>query len=123
MSAPKAIQGFQGNLMPFVSCNIGAGGGNSSVLTLNGFVPVGILYQTNVAWTGTALSFKVGRFVDGLFYPAYNKSGLISYPIPGVNQWYLSLNADDFHGAQFMYFQSNGTEAAERDFLVALKGI
>jgi hypothetical protein len=112
---PYDIQKTQ---FPCVAASIASGQALSNVIYTNGLTLCGILIP--VQFTGTALTFETCQTDSGTFVPLYNASGQVSYSISTAQ--YVAINPQDFYGVGFLIIKSQASEAALRNFFVALRG-
>ena len=119
--AAHAISGYQGNFLPGVSVAIASGDQSSAVVSLKGFVPVGV--QTPAALTGTALTFEVCNSTGSSCVPLkVTTSGTaLSYTV--TTSSYYAFDPVPFNGVQFLKLKSGTAEGANRVLLLSLKGL
>lgn len=120
MSASKNSSGYQGNFNPGVVATIANGAPLSSVIPLNGFSLVGILFPS--AFTGATVSFEAS--VDGVtFFPVRSTlmGTLLSYTV--TQGTYAAIDPKDFAGIAFLKILSASNEGGARTLTCSVKGI
>jgi hypothetical protein len=116
---PNVFQGWQGIFTPAAACSIASGQSVSSAIECKGQALVGI--QLPAAFTGTTLTFEAS--IDGVTYqPVYNTTSGTALSYTVAQGHYVAINPQDFLGVNYLKIVSGGTEAALRNFTVALKG-
>lgn len=119
--AAAAYQGSGGAFLAGAPATIANSAQLSSVIPLNGLVPVGILFPA--AFTGTAITFEACDTLAGTYRPvcATTSGTVLSYTVAQAT--YQALDPKDFQGINFLKIKSGSTEGGLRTLSVSLKGI
>lgn len=91
----------------------------SNAVFIDGKRVVGIYKPTT---TSTALTFEAGLTEDGTFYPVDTGSGAYSITVATGVEYYV-VNPANLDGAKWLKIATGSNEAADREFIIAMRDL